>query len=50
MAIVLFYRRGIMGTREFTWDGFFSFFQNLPGKLKHLKTARDKKKGGGRNG
>ncbi|MPN52044.1 hypothetical protein SDC9_199696 [bioreactor metagenome] len=50
MAIVLFYRRGIMGTREFTWDGFFSFFQNLPGKLKHLKTARGKKKGGGRNG
>ncbi len=50
MAIVLFYRRGIMGPREFTWDGFFAFFQNLPGKLKHLKTALGKKKGGGRNG
>ena len=50
MAIVLFYRRGIMGTREFTWDGFFTFFQNLPGKLKNLKTTFGKKKGGGRNG
>jgi len=30
MAVVLFFRTGIMGTREFSWDKFFGFFQRKP--------------------
>lgn len=30
MVIVLFYRQGLMGTREFSWDGIFGF----PGRLR----------------
>ena len=29
MIIVLFYRQGIMGTREFSWQGIFDFFRKL---------------------
>lgn len=36
MLIVLFYRQGIMGTREFSWNSFLGFFRNLPGKIKNL--------------
>jgi branched-chain amino acid transport system permease protein len=36
MLIVLFYRRGIMGTKEFSWDSFLNFFRNLPSKIKNL--------------
>lgn len=36
MLIVLFYRQGIMGTREFSWNGFIGFFKNLPNKIKNL--------------
>lgn len=28
MACVLFWRKGIMGTREFTWDGFFALIKD----------------------
>ena len=28
MVLVLFWRHGIMGTREFTWDNFFAFCKN----------------------
>ncbi len=28
MACVLFWRKGIMGTEEFTWDKFISFCKN----------------------
>lgn len=34
MIIVLFYRKGIMGTKEFSWDGIFRWFKNLPNKFK----------------
>ena len=30
MAVVLFYRRGIMGNSEFSWDG----VARLPGRIK----------------
>lgn len=30
MCIVLFYSKGIMGTKEFSWEGFIAFFKNLP--------------------
>lgn len=39
MAIVLFYRRGIMGTREFSWQGIIDFFAKLFGKKK--KAVKD---------
>lgn len=36
MVIVLFYRQGIMGTKEFSWQGIINFFKKLfkPGKRK----------------
>lgn len=36
MVIVLFYRQGIMGTREFSWEGFLGFFKTLPQRVKNL--------------
>lgn len=36
MLIVLFYRQGIMGTREFSWESFMGFFKNLPARFKNL--------------
>ena len=27
MVVVLFWRRGIMGNREFSWDGLYRFFR-----------------------
>lgn len=34
MLVVLFYSQGIMGTREFSWNSFLSWFKNLPANLK----------------
>ena len=34
MLIVLFYAQGIMGTREFSWDGFIGWWKNLPAAIK----------------
>ena len=36
MLIVLFYRQGIMGTREFSWEGFFRLIKSIPGRIKNL--------------
>ena len=33
MCIVLFYSRGIMGNKEFSWDGFINFFRMLPSRV-----------------
>ena len=33
MCIVLFYSRGIMGNKEFSWEGFISFFRTLPSRV-----------------
>lgn len=44
MLVVLFYRRGIMGTNEFTWDIF------LPSRWKWLKRRRKAAEGGAGNG
>ena len=33
MCIVLFYSRGIMGNKEFSWEGFINFFRTLPQRL-----------------
>ncbi len=32
MLIVLFYRQGIMGTKEFSWQGIINFFRRIGGK------------------
>ena len=34
MMVVLFYRRGIMGNHEFSWDGLFRLIRGIPGRLK----------------
>ncbi len=34
MVIVLFWSKGIMGSREFNWDGIANFFAKLSGKKK----------------
>lgn len=33
MVVVLFWRQGIMGQKEFSWDGIYNFFKRL-GKKK----------------
>lgn len=49
MVVVLFYRRGIMGDQEFTWDGFFRLLRGLPDRLRRQKkAASDAGKGGAR--
>ena len=34
MCIVLFASQGLMGTKEFSWDGLINWFKNLPANLK----------------
>lgn len=45
MVVVLFYRRGIMGDHEFSWNGFFRLIRGIPDRLKRQK-ASDTGKGG----
>ena len=47
MAVVLFYSRGIMGNKEFSWEGLFRLIRGIPHKLKgKKKKASASKKGG----
>ncbi len=41
MVVVLFYRRGIMGSNEFSWDGLGRLIKGIPRKL----SGKDRKKG-----
>ncbi len=34
MLVVLFFARGIMGNKEFSWDGLLNWFRKLPSRLK----------------
>ena len=43
MLVVLFASQGIMGTKEFSWDGLFTWFRNLPANIKSWP-ARQKAK------
>lgn len=36
MLIVLFYAKGIMGNREFSWNSFIGWFKNLPNAIKSM--------------
>ncbi len=47
MAVVLFYRRGIMGRNEFSWDGLFRLIKGLPKRFTRGKRAA-RAKGGDR--
>ena len=47
MAIVLFYRKGLMGTKEFSWDGIFTFFYKLKNKV--MRIGNKSLKGGASN-
>ena len=40
MAVVLFYSRGIMGSREFSWDGLGRLIRSIPGRLRGKKKMR----------
>ena len=48
MCIVLFYAQGIMGTREFSWEGLFKWFKTRPEAIKAWpaknKEKREQKK------
>lgn len=46
MLVVLFWRRGIMGQKEFSWDGLLNFFKKLGNKFR----GNSPKKGGALNG
>ena len=40
MCIVLFYAKGIMGNRAFSWDGIFNWFKTFPERLKAWPAKR----------
>lgn len=46
MIVVLFWRRGIMGNKEFSWDGLYNFFT---GKNKKKKAKAEAAEGGALN-
>ena len=40
MVVVLFYRRGLMGNKEFSWEGFLGFFKRLGLRIGRLFKKR----------
>ena len=36
MAVVLFWRKGLMGRKEFSWDGIYNFFRKWPWRVKRV--------------
>lgn len=46
MIIVLFWRRGIMGNKEFSWDGIIKFFKDPFGIVSKIKAKGAVKKNG----
>lgn len=40
MVVVLFYRRGIMGSNEFTWDGLGRLLKSIPARFAGKKKAK----------
>lgn len=42
MVVILFYRNGLMGTREFNWDGFVKFFSKNPFKKEPFEKGGEK--------
>lgn len=50
MAVVLFWRRGIMGQKEFSWDGLYRLIQRIKGKGRDASGKGKAKEGGALNG
>ena len=40
MVVVLFFRQGIMGDREFSWDGAYGLLKKIGGKLRGSKARK----------
>jgi branched-chain amino acid transport system permease protein len=34
MAVVLYYRKGLMGNKEFTWDGLYNLYHKLKARFR----------------
>ena len=49
MVVVLFYRKGLMGSREFSWDSFFGFFGKIGRFFQRLFGGKKAVKGGAVN-
>ncbi len=45
MAVVLFWRRGLMGRKEFSWDGIYNFFRKWPWRWKKFTSGQYKAEG-----
>ena len=43
MTVVLYYRKGLLGNREFSWNGIYAFLQRLVQKGKHKKGGKEAK-------
>jgi branched-chain amino acid transport system permease protein len=47
MIIILFYRRGLFGSNEFSWAGLLRVIKSIPQGIKRLFTRKAKAEGGG---
>ncbi|MDD2295459.1 MAG: branched-chain amino acid ABC transporter permease, partial [Eubacteriales bacterium] len=41
MTVVLYYRKGLLGNREFSWNGIYAFLQRLSQRLKRQKVSKE---------
>lgn len=41
MAVVLYYRKGLMGTKEFSWNGIYAFLQRLGQKRSKTRPGKE---------
>lgn len=47
MLVILFYRKGLFGSKEFSWDGLIHGCKALPGRIAGLFRRRNSKKAAG---
>lgn len=45
MVVILFYRKGLFGNKEFSWQAMFDFFKGLPARFKRKAPANKGTKG-----
>ena len=48
MVIILFYRKGLFGTNEFSWKGLSNVLKSVVSKVRLLFSGKPKKAGGGK--
>ncbi|HCU08413.1 MAG TPA: branched-chain amino acid ABC transporter permease [Clostridiales bacterium] len=41
MTVVLYYRKGLLGSREFSWNGIYAFLQRLGQRRKKQKVSKE---------